>query len=439
MNDPKPEADRPVEILIAEDSPTQAEQLNYYLAARQYAVTVARNGKEALAAVLAHRPAMVISDVVMPEMDGYTLCQEIKSRPALSDLPVILLTSLSKPEDVLKGLACGADNFIRKPYDSKYLLARVESILNNLELRKTERARPGVQLSFGGQQYYITAEKQQILDLLISTYEGAVQINEELQKKQEKLEAANRELEAFSASVSHDLRAPLRKISMFASMLIEEHAPALGPEAQNCLQRIKDGIIKMDRMIDDLLRLARLGRHEIQLRQTDLNDLVEDTRRDLDGNVAGRQIEWRIGRLPTVDCDPGLMKSVFANLLSNAVKYTGRRDRALIEIDQTSLGSETVLYVRDNGAGFNAADTHKLFGIFQRLHGQSEFEGTGVGLATVQRIIQKHGGRIWADAEVDKGATFFFTLRTLAAICIQPGEAADHQATSPPLQEEHQP
>ncbi len=428
MNDPKPDSHNPIGILIAEDSPTQAEKLNYCLTTHNYAVTVTRNGKEALAAALARKPAMVISDVVMPEMDGYTLCREIKSRPGLSDLPVILLTSLSRPEDVLKGLACGADNFIRKPYDSKYLLSRVEYILNNLELRKTERVRPGVQLSFEGEQYYITAEKQQILDLLISTFEGAVQMNDELQKKQEKLEAANRELEAFSASVSHDLRAPLRKISMYTSMLTEDHAPELGPEAQNYLQRIKDGIINMDQMIDDLLRLARLGRQELQQRKTDLSELVESSRRELAADLAGRQIEWRIGRLPTVDCDPGLTKSVFANLLSNAVKYTSRRDRAIIEVDQMSLGGEVVVYVRDNGAGFDPAYGQKLFGIFQRLHRQDEFEGTGVGLATVQRIIQKHGGRIWAEAEVDKGATFYFTLRTLTADGIQPSDAAAHHA-----------
>jgi two-component system, sensor histidine kinase and response regulator len=410
MNHAETEVSSPVEIVIAEDSPTQAEQLKYYLTTRHYVVTVARNGKEALAALLARRPAMVISDVVMPEMDGYTLCKEIKSRPGLNDLPVILLTSLSKPQDVLKGLECGADNFIRKPYDSKYLLARVEYILTNLELRKTERVRPGVQLSFGGQQYYITAEKQQILDLLISTYEGAVQINEELERKQEKLEAANRDLESFTASVSHDLRAPLRNISMFASLLTEDPAAALGPEPQNHLAMIKDNIAKMNQMIDDLLRLARLGLQQLQLQKTDLNVLVENSRRELNGDLAGRQIEWRIGRLPAVECDPGLMKSVFANLLSNAAKYTRQRDRALIEIDQTTLGGETVVFVRDNGAGFNPAYAQKLFGIFQRLHRQDEFEGTGIGLATVQRIILKHGGRIWAEAEVNKGATFFFTL-----------------------------
>ncbi len=168
-----------VEILIAEDSQTQAEQLTHYLSARGYTVTVARDGKQALAAALRSKPAMIITDVVMPEMDGYTLCKEIKSLPALKDVPVVLLTSLSRPQDIVKGLECSADSFIRKPYDDKYLLSRVEYILTNVQLRKTERLQVGVQLQFGGQSHFITAEKQQILDLLISTYEGAVQINED--------------------------------------------------------------------------------------------------------------------------------------------------------------------------------------------------------------------------------------------------------------------
>src|SRR6202789_3591926 len=176
-----------VEILIAEDSQTQAEQLTHYLRNRGYTVTVARDGKQALAAALRSKRAMIITDVVMPEMDGYTLCKEIKSLPAFKDVPVVLLTSLSRPQDIVKGLECSADSFIRKPYDDKYLLARVEYILTNVQLRKTERLQVGVQLQFGGHAHFITAEKQQILDLLISTYEGAVQINEELETKQRKL------------------------------------------------------------------------------------------------------------------------------------------------------------------------------------------------------------------------------------------------------------
>jgi DNA-binding response OmpR family regulator len=169
------------EILLAEDSQTQAEQLSHYLITWGFAVTVARDGRKALAAALQSKPAIVITDVVMPEMDGYTLCKEIKSLPALKDVPVVLLTSLSGPQDIVRGLECGADGFIRKPYDDKYLVTQVEYILTNVELRKTQRLQVGIQLHFGGQSHFITAERQQILDLLISTYEGAVQINEELE------------------------------------------------------------------------------------------------------------------------------------------------------------------------------------------------------------------------------------------------------------------
>lgn len=455
------------EILIAEDSQTQAAQLNYYLKARGFAVTVATNGKQALAAALHSRPEMVITDVVMPEMDGYALCKEIKSSAHLRDVPVVLLTSLSGPQDIVRGLECGADSFIRKPYDDKYLLSRVEYILTNVELRKTERLQVGVQLHFGGQSHFITAEKQQILDLLISTYESAVQINEELETKQRELQqaketlelrvaertaqlaqanhqlqielgeraraeeqvkklnedlehrvaertaqlaAANSELEAFSSSVSHDLRAPLRHINGFAGALIEDHSSQLAPEAQQQLKRIQERALQMSRMIDDLLNLSRLDRHSMAPRITSLNSVVKNVLRDLESETMNRKIDWRVGSLPSVHCDPGLIQQVFANLLSNAVKYTRYRERAVIEIDQSTMEGGLVLFVRDNGAGFNPKYADKLFGVFQRLHNDQEFEGTGVGLATVQRIVRKHGGRIWAEAEVNKGATFYFHL-----------------------------
>jgi two-component system, sensor histidine kinase and response regulator len=461
------------EILIAEDSRTQAEQLSHYLSARGFAVTVATNGRQALKAALLRKPAMIITDVVMPEMDGYALCKEVKSLPALKDVPVVLLTSLSRPQDIVKGLECSADSFIRKPYDDKYLASRVEYILTNVELRKTERLQVGVQLHFGGQSHFITAEKQQILDLLISTYEGAVQINEELEIKQRELQqaketleervaertaelaqtnqqlqielaerkraeeqikrlneslerrvaertaqlaAANNELEAFSYSVSHDLRAPLRHINGFAGTLIEEHSAQLNPDAQLQLKRIQEGTQKMSRMINDLLNLARLDRQSMVQQMTSLNLVVENVRRDLESETPDRNIDWRIGSLSSVNCDPGLIQQVFANLLSNAVKYTRRRERAVIEIDQSTVEGQLVLFVRDNGAGFNSKYTNKLFGAFQRLHNDQEFEGTGVGLATVQRIIRKHGGRIWAEAEIDKGATFYFTLGEAAVV-----------------------
>jgi PAS domain S-box-containing protein len=584
-----------IEILIAEDSPTQAQQLKHYLSARGYSVRMVGDGNQAFAAALENQPAMLITDVVMPEMDGYTLCRKIKSSQTLKDIPVVLLTSLSRPQDILKGLECGADSFIRKPYDDKYLVSRVEYILANQELRRTERLQVGVQLQFDGRAHFITAEKQQILDLLISTYEGAVQINEELEIKQRELlrerdllhtlmdnvpdfiyfkdtagryttinralaralgiskpedalgetdfeyfakayaqqtlaaeqevlrtgqplvgkveeiqlrdkfriwisttkmvvrdlegkiigtfgvsrditeskhaeqelqlakqnlenrvaertselaqanrqlqielgerkraeeqvrslnedleqrvaertiqlVAANQELDAFSYSISHDLRAPLRHISGFSQMLVTKHSSQLGPEAQELLKLIQEGSQKMNLMIDDLFNLARLDRRETVSKMTPLNSLVEGVLKDLQSEIEGRQIDWQIGSLPAVNCDPGLLQQAFANLLSNAAKYTRGRERAVIEVDQMTIDGEAVIYIRDNGAGFDSRHASKLFGAFQRFHTAEEFEGSGVGLATVQRIIRKHGGRIWAEAERDKGATFYFTL-----------------------------
>jgi len=239
-------------------------------------------------------------------------------------------------------------------------------------------------------------------------------LNEELEQRviqrTAQLEAANKELEAFTYSVSHDLRAPLRHISGFSKILTEEYGSTLAPEAQHHLRRIQEGTRRMGLLVDDLLNLGRVGRHEVRLQVTGLNSVVNEVVAELKAECEGRQVEWKIGSLPFVECDPALMKQVFQNLLSNAVKFTRPRSPAIIEVGQKDQEGTPVLFVRDNGVGFNMKYSEKLFGVFQRLHRPEDFEGTGVGLATVQRIIQKHGGRIWAEAELDKGATFYFTL-----------------------------
>lgn len=224
------------------------------------------------------------------------------------------------------------------------------------------------------------------------------------------LEAANKELEAFTYSVSHDLRAPLRHISGFSKILTEEFGSSLPADAQHHLRRIEEGTHRMGQLVDDLLNLARVGRRDLSLQVTGLKSLVDEVIDGLRPDLGERQIEWRIGNLPYTDCDPALMKQVFQNLLSNAVKFTRPRASAVIEVGQREQDGNTVVYVRDNGVGFSMKYADKLFGVFQRLHRVEDFEGTGVGLATVQRIVQKHGGRIWAEAELDKGASFYFTL-----------------------------
>jgi PAS domain S-box-containing protein len=224
------------------------------------------------------------------------------------------------------------------------------------------------------------------------------------------LAAVNHDLEAFTYSVSHDLRAPLRHVSSFVRILVDEFNDTLDPKAQHYLKRIEDGAQRMSHLVDDLLTLARVGKQDLQLRATPLTPIVERIILALKSDIAERQIEWQVGELPVVQCDAGLMGIVLTNLLSNAVKYTRPRERAVIAIGQTTRDGEPVLFVRDNGVGFDMKYADKLFGVFQRLHRAEEFDGTGVGLATVQRIAHKHGWKIWAEALVDQGATFFFTF-----------------------------
>ncbi|HWD20361.1 MAG TPA: ATP-binding protein [Verrucomicrobiae bacterium] len=239
-------------------------------------------------------------------------------------------------------------------------------------------------------------------------------LNSELEQRVEnrtaELRSANHELEAFTYSVSHDLRSPLRHIDAYAQILEEEQKTQISTEAKRCIDRIRQGVQNMGHLVDDLLNLSRVGRAELQKEMTPLNPLVDEVIAELKPETKDRVINWRVAALPAMNCDPGLVKQVFANLISNAVKYTRPRPAAMIEVGTVAVEGMPAIFVRDNGVGFNMKYSNKLFGVFQRLHRPDEFEGTGVGLATVQRIVTLHGGRIWAEAELDKGAAFYFTL-----------------------------
>jgi signal transduction histidine kinase len=406
-----------IKVLIAEDSPTQAQQLQYVLEQQGYEVGVAANGRLALEMAPGFKPTLIISDVVMPEMDGYELCRGIKADPLLKDIPVILVTTMSDPQDVIRGLECGADNFFLKPYDEQYLISRVKYVLVNREMRRVEQAGMGVEIYFNGQRHFITADRLQILNLLMSTYEAAIQRNKELNESQEELRSlnarldnANKELESFSYSVSHDLRAPLRHIDGYLGLLEKHVADKLDDKGKGFLKVISESAKQMGRLIDDLLAFSHMSRAEMMQREVDMERLVQETIRALQPETQGRQINWSIAALPSVPADLAMMRQVLVNLLANAVKYTRTREVAEIEIGAQDAGDEIIYFVRDNGVGFDMQYVDKLFGVFQRLHRAEDFEGTGIGLANVRRIITRHNGRTWAEAELDKGATFYFSI-----------------------------
>jgi len=247
----------------------------------------------------------------------------------------------------------------------------------------------------------------------IGARETLERLNGELETRARQLEETNRELEAFTSSVAHDLRAPLRHVDGFSRILVEEYAAQLGPEGERLVDRVRRATQHMGELVDDLLNLSRVSRQEATPLVTDLNPLVREVIAGLQPACQGRHVDFRVGSLPFAECDPGLIRQVFANLLANAVKFTRPRDPAVIEVGQADSNGCRAIFVRDNGVGFSMKYADKLFGVFQRLHRAEDFEGTGVGLVTVQRIVQKHNGRIWADAEVDRGATFYFTLEGL--------------------------
>ncbi len=360
----------------------------------------------------------------MPEIDGYELCRRIRAHEKLADLPVILLTALADPEDVFKGLECGADNFITKPYEQTHLLARIQYLLANVHLRQREKVQTSMEVFLAGRKHVITSDRAQILNLLLSTYEAAVQkngeltnardeltkLNERLKDKAAQLEAANKELEAFSYSVSHDLRAPLRAINAFSMNLLKEDAPHMRPAGRELLDRIVSSGRRMTQIIDDLIRLSQLGRQRLSKQPVTISSLVQTVIDELRAEHPNRHIQVQVRELPDCFADRSLLNQVLVNLLSNAFKFTLNTANPLVEIGCSLQNNEKVYFVRDNGAGFDMQYAQNLFGAFQRLHSEDEFQGTGIGLTIVQRIIQRHGGRVWAKGEVDKGATFYFTL-----------------------------
>ena len=553
-------APAPAHILVAEDSGVQAFMLRHILEEQGYRVSVVGNGLAALDLVNQGSPDLIVSDVNMPGISGYELCKRVKANAQLGDSPVILVTTLSDPADVLLGLQCGADSFVIKPYDKNHMLARVAHALGNRDAAAQTQEAGGVDIVFHGEKHHVTASRAQILNLLMSTYDATAQRNKELHESREllaartaealaanrfldsvienipnmifikdaanlqfvrfnragekllgysrhdmlgksdhdffpkeesdffvskdrevlasggqleiaeepiqtaakgvrllrtkkvavlnehavathllgisedvtqqkqmereildlnkalmvraaELEASNKSLDSFTSAATHDLRSPLSVIGGYAGLLEKNYARHLDEKGRRYLSVISATTRSMAKLIDDLLAFSRLGHTEISKTDVNIRPLVLKIINDLlQLNTSGKQPVIELGELPSACADSALLRQVWVNLLSNAVKYSRHAESPLIQVSGRVEGHETVYSVRDNGAGFDMAHYDKLFGMFQRLHTDDQFEGTGVGLPIVHRIVTRHGGRVWAEGKVGAGAEFHFSL-----------------------------
>jgi two-component system sensor histidine kinase/response regulator len=435
------------EILIVEDSPTQAERLRRLIQSTGYRVRVASNGQRALNLIRERKPQLIVSDIIMPEMNGYELCHALKADPALHDIPVILVTALNDPKDIIRGIECGADNFIRKPYSEEYLLNRISQVLLNQRLRQDAGPEAGVGVYLGEQKHFINASRQQMLDLLISTYEQAVQVNSELQARERQvielnvklshhaaeLEKHNREIalknlelaeasrmkSAFIANMSHELRTPLNAILGFTGTLLMKLPGPLTADQEKQLGTIRTSGRHLLSLINDILDMAKIeaGKATISLAPVQCQSLLGETVESLRPLAAQKGLALTVA-LPSapivIMSDRRALTQIVINLVNNAIKFTDH-GTVHVALAQRVDGNEVVteFSVADSGSGIRPEDQSKLFQAFSQLDATStrHAEGAGLGLYLCQSLAALLGGSLQFSSEFGTGSTFTLVLR----------------------------
>ena len=410
-------------LLIVDDQAIQRRLLRAQLEGEGHSVLEAVDGVAALQLLERQEVDAVISDILMPNMDGYRLCREVRKSDKFGALPLILYTSTyDSGADRQLAQSIDADGYLVKPAPTPVILDALREAMQKAARRKPRPLQPDeTQVLHQYSQVLVhkleerNVQLQEALEELRRAHEEILELNRGLERRvaqrTAELEAANHELESFSYSVSHDLQAPLRHIGAYTAMLLHEMEAQLSPNAMRYLEAITAASGRMGQLIENLLRFSRAGRAEMRKGEVDLNALVQTCIHELAMATHGRDVAWKVAPLPAATGDYAMLSQVFANLLGNAAKYTTPRENAVIEIGSAGEDNgQVVLFVRDNGVGFDMQYADKLFEVFQRLHRADEFEGSGIGLTSVHRIIARHGGRIWAEGKPGEGATFYFTL-----------------------------
>jgi two-component system sensor histidine kinase/response regulator len=381
-----------VSILIIDDKRENIFAMEKLLERPERNFLSATNGTDGLKLALSKNVDLIILDVQMPEMDGFEVAQILKSNKRTKDVPIIFASAEKKERNsIMKGFEEGAVDYLSKPLDPELTKAKV-SVLLKIQMQKKELIEKNNAL-----------EKAEV---------QIKQLNTDLQMNLGKLEYINKELESFSYSISHDLRAPLRAIIGYSNMIEEDFGEIVGADGKRLVSVVQHNANKMNKLIDGLLQFSKSGKMEVSKSEIDMEGLVHHVIHDVCDSTQ-RQVKIIVNQLYPVRADNMLITQVWVNLISNAIKYSSAKENPQIEIGATKDEHSIIYFVKDNGAGFSMDYADKLFGVFQRLHSAEQFEGTGVGLAIVQRIINRHGGRVWAEAQVNKGATFYFSLPVL--------------------------
>jgi two-component system, NtrC family, sensor kinase len=385
----------PKKVLAVDDSPTFLNEIAEVLRGEGYDVVPARSGEEALELLAVQPVDCILLDLMMPGIGGQETCRRIKASPLMRDVPLIILTSVEDRDSMIHGLTLGADDFIRKSSDFEVLKARVRAQLRRKQFESEHR---------------LVREELLRRELTAAEARAARELAEARATMVEELERKNRELEAFSYSVSHDLQAPLRSIDGYSQLLMENCAERLEDEEKHYLQQMRSAAHRMSGLIDDLLELAQAGSAELKREVVDLSAMAGEILEQLRAAGAGHEVACSIAPNLRIDADARLIRIVLDNILGNAWKYTSRAKHASIAVGCEMRRNRIAFFVRDNGAGFDMGYAENLFRPFQRLHLASEFPGSGIGLATVKRIVDRHGGEIWAESEIGQGSSFYFHM-----------------------------